>query len=75
MAHVKTELLRQLADKMGISPEQAMAVGDGANDLPMFAIAGLGVAFQSAKPWFAKMPIRRFQALVFRWRLVLIRYA
>ncbi len=45
----KAELLRQLADKMGISLEQAMAVGDGANDLPMLAIAGLGVAFR-AKP-------------------------
>jgi len=34
---------------MGISLEQAMAVGDGANDLPMLSIAGLGVAFR-AKP-------------------------
>ncbi|OWX35372.1 hypothetical protein A7A42_12815 [Acinetobacter baumannii] len=33
----------------GISLEQAMAVGDGANDLPMLAIAGLGVAYR-AKP-------------------------
>ena len=45
----KAELLTQLADKMGISLEQAMAVGDGANDLPMLSIAGLGVAFR-AKP-------------------------
>ena len=45
----KAELLRQLADKMGISLEQAMAVGDGANDLPMLSIAGLGVAYR-AKP-------------------------
>ena len=37
------------ADKMGISLEQAMAVGDGANDLPMLSIAGLGVAYR-AKP-------------------------
>ncbi len=34
---------------MGISLEQAIAVGDGANDLPMLSIAGLGVAFR-AKP-------------------------
>ncbi len=45
----KAELLRELANKLGISLEQAMAVGDGANDLPMLAIAGLGVAYR-AKP-------------------------
>jgi len=45
----KAFLLRELAEKMGISLEQAIAVGDGANDLPMLSIAGLGVAFR-AKP-------------------------
>ena len=45
----KAELLRELANILGISLEQAMAVGDGANDLPMLAIAGLGVAYR-AKP-------------------------
>ncbi|ENW65844.1 phosphoserine phosphatase SerB [Acinetobacter baumannii] len=45
----KAELLRELANKLGISLEQSMAVGDGANDLPMLAIAGLGVAYR-AKP-------------------------
>jgi phosphoserine phosphatase len=34
---------------MGISPEQAIAVGDGANDLPMMGAAGLSIAFH-AKP-------------------------
>jgi phosphoserine phosphatase len=30
---------------MGIAPEQAIAVGDGANDLPMMAVAGLSIAY------------------------------
>ena len=45
----KALLLTKIAEEMGISLEQAIAVGDGANDLPMLSIAGLGVAFR-AKP-------------------------
>jgi len=45
----KACLLRELAQRENISIEQTIAVGDGANDLPMISIAGLGVAF-NAKP-------------------------
>lgn len=45
----KAELLQELAAKENINLEQVIAVGDGANDLPMLSIAGLGIAFQ-AKP-------------------------
>jgi phosphoserine phosphatase len=45
----KAELLQQLAAAEGLSLEQCIAVGDGANDLPMLRLAGLGIAFR-AKP-------------------------
>ena len=45
----KALLLRELADREGLMLEQVIAVGDGANDLPMLDIAGLGIAFR-AKP-------------------------
>lgn len=46
---MKAILLKQLAQKENIALEQTIAVGDGANDLPMISLAGLGVAF-NAKP-------------------------
>jgi phosphoserine phosphatase len=45
----KADLLRELADREGLALQQVIAVGDGANDLPMLNIAGLGIAFR-AKP-------------------------
>ncbi|MBE0392967.1 MULTISPECIES: phosphoserine phosphatase SerB [unclassified Flavobacterium] len=45
----KAELLQAIADKEGIHINQTIAVGDGANDLPMLNLAGLGIAFH-AKP-------------------------
>src|ERR1700733_5474030 len=45
----KAELLREIAKQENISLDQVVAVGDGANDLPMLGIAGMGIAFR-AKP-------------------------
>lgn len=45
----KADYLKTLAKIEGISTQQVVALGDGANDLPMLRTAGLGIAFQ-AKP-------------------------
>jgi phosphoserine phosphatase len=45
----KAKALRDFAEQSGVSMEQTVAVGDGANDIDMLAAAGLGVAF-NAKP-------------------------
>ncbi|SFB95290.1 phosphoserine phosphatase [Polaromonas sp. OV174] len=45
----KRKMLLQTCGQLGINPLQAIAVGDGANDLPMMGVAGLSVAYH-AKP-------------------------
>lgn len=50
----KAELLLEIAAKHGIDPQDAVAVGDGANDLAMMAVAGFGVAW-NAKPKVQKV--------------------
>ncbi|MEP6556837.1 MAG: phosphoserine phosphatase SerB [Burkholderiales bacterium] len=45
----KRTMLRETCVRLGIEPSQAIAVGDGANDLPMMDVAGLSVAYH-AKP-------------------------
>lgn len=46
-ADQKALLLRLLAQQENISLEQVVAIGDGANDLPMLSAAGLGIAFHA----------------------------
>ena len=43
----KAELLEEIADREGITLSQVIAIGDGANDLPMLGRAGLGIAFNA----------------------------
>lgn len=43
----KAEYLKEIAQKEGIHINQTIAVGDGANDLPMINLAGLGIAFHA----------------------------
>ncbi|WP_110655604.1 phosphoserine phosphatase SerB [Salinicola halimionae] len=48
-AERKAMILKQIVEREGWHPDQTVAVGDGANDLKMLAVAGMGVAFH-AKP-------------------------
>jgi phosphoserine phosphatase len=45
----KRRMLLATCEALGISSQQAIAMGDGANDLPMMSVAGLSVAYH-AKP-------------------------
>ncbi|HEX5698527.1 MAG TPA: phosphoserine phosphatase SerB [Rhodoferax sp.] len=45
----KRSMVLQMCDTLGINPKQTIAMGDGANDLPMMSVAGLSVAYH-AKP-------------------------
>jgi phosphoserine phosphatase len=45
----KRRMLLETCERLGLSPKQAIAIGDGANDLPMMSEAGLSVAYH-AKP-------------------------
>ena len=44
----KGEAMRRIIDHVGLTPAEVVAVGDSANDLPMFAVAGLAVAMGNA---------------------------
>ncbi|MEZ4864446.1 MAG: phosphoserine phosphatase SerB [Caldilineaceae bacterium] len=58
----KAEFLRQIAAQENLTLEQTIAVGDGANDIPMLSIAGMGVAFH-AKPLVREQAERSITSL------------
>jgi phosphoserine phosphatase len=43
----KAQALRRFAEEVGVPLEQTVAVGDGANDIDMLSVAGLGIAFNA----------------------------
>jgi phosphoserine phosphatase len=54
----KLATLRELQKRLGLAPEETMAIGDGANDIPMIEAAGLGVAYHG-KPAVAEAAAAR----------------
>ena len=48
-AQAKADLLREYRERLGLAPWQVVAMGDGANDIPMIREAGFGIAYR-AKP-------------------------
>jgi phosphoserine phosphatase len=54
----KVDALNDIAAKLGITPEDAIAVGDGANDLGMLHLAGSGVALHAKPAVAAEAKIR-----------------
>ena len=54
----KHDVLIEARDRLGLSPEVTMAIGDGANDVPMIQEAGLGIAYR-AKPALAAVASAR----------------
>ncbi len=57
-AEAKREALHRLQRRLGLARDQTLAVGDGANDLPMLRDAGLGVAFRAHASVRAAAPAR-----------------
>jgi len=54
----KVDALTDISQRLGISPEEAMAVGDGANDLGMLHLSGAGVALHAKPAVAAEAKIR-----------------
>src|SRR5690606_5564503 len=54
----KVAALREITTRLGLTPEDAIAVGDGANDLGMLQLAGTGVALHAKPAVAAQVDVR-----------------
>lgn len=54
----KVQALEDIAQRLGFTPAEAVAVGDGANDLGMLGLAGMGVALHAKPSVQAECPLR-----------------
>ena len=70
-AEVKARTLMEWAKALGIPLERTVAIGDGANDLKMMAVAGLSIAF-NAKPIVREKAMQRIDEKDMRQVLPLI---
>ncbi|HKJ70626.1 MAG TPA: phosphoserine phosphatase SerB [Gammaproteobacteria bacterium] len=59
---VKAATLRELRDRLGLTRDQLVAMGDGANDLAMIAEAGLGIAYHAKPRVRAQAPYNLFHS-------------
>jgi phosphoserine phosphatase len=57
-AATKKQVLEQAVIDLGLSPADSLAIGDGANDIPMIEAAGLGVAYHAKPKTAAAAPAR-----------------
>lgn len=57
-SQAKLRALTELRQRLGLEPSATLAVGDGANDLPMIQAAGLGVAFHAHPRVREQAPVR-----------------
>lgn len=54
--HAKVEFLKQHLSKLGLGPDEALTIGDGANDIPMLKTAGLGLGYKPKPAVASEIP-------------------
>lgn len=57
-ADAKVAALTQIVERLGVTPEAVIAIGDGANDVPMLQLAGIGMALHAKPVVASQVPVR-----------------